>query len=114
MSISQGQWLDETVRGETEHVIRLCVAAATVMTLLANPLSGVAQPFVSRSPRRSRGFTIKPGHDTNNIDSGSNANMLEVCFLLADVTRTTHAKGSNALRNGRFDPFTKRVLLNKS
>ncbi len=25
MSISQGQWLDETVRGESEHVIRLCV-----------------------------------------------------------------------------------------
>lgn len=59
-----------------------------ILTLLGNPLSRMVQPLEGRNACGCKLIPIKPGDNANEIDSRSNAEMMQMGFGQADVART--------------------------
>jgi hypothetical protein len=68
-----------------------------LLTLLANSLGCVVEPFKSRNPGRSNWIAVEPSNQTNQIDSCSNTEMLQMCFWQSQIPRATQVKGAHSL-----------------
>src|SRR5437016_1841015 len=62
-------------------------------------LSNIIEASKMRTPSLSTRKTVKPCQTANDIESGSRSDMLQVCFLLSNITRATQTHSANPLGN---------------
>src|SRR6266516_2892564 len=73
------------------------------------PLSGMVKPLESRDACGSEFIPIEPCHHTHHINRSGNTKVLQMRFGKTDITGAAHTKGTNSLRNRRFDAFSEQI-----
>jgi hypothetical protein len=79
------------------HDDRHDVGSCPLLTLLVNSLSGRVEFLEGSDTCWSRKVSVQPGNKANQINGGSNTDMLQMSLIIAYVARTTHAEGTNPL-----------------
>ena len=87
---------------------------STKVTLLANSLGSLVQPFKSGNSGWSERVAVEPGDDADEIDRCRNAEMLQMRFWQTQIPRATQIKGTHSLRNSRFNPGPQSIPLPES
>src|SRR6266567_8202914 len=73
----------------------------------------MVKPLESRDACGSEFIPIEPCHHTHHINRSGNTKVLQMRFGKTDITGAAHTKGTNSLRNRRFDAFSQGILAGK-